>query len=179
MKILAICGSPRKGNTEIMLNKVLEGAESKKAETEIVLLRTKKIEHCTGCDMCWNKEKPCYILDDYQAVKEKMLDADALVFGSPNYFRNVSSLMKSFMDRTNDLVKKTKLKGKKAGFVCVGGQNLNNTMKCLEIMQNFIEDHELDLAGSVIAKADAPGEINESEATLEECRKLGEELADI
>ena len=37
MKVMAINGSPRKqGNTAILLNKALEGAKSKGAETEMV-----------------------------------------------------------------------------------------------------------------------------------------------
>ena len=41
MKILAINGSPRKGNTDFMLQTILGSA---KADSEIIYLRDKKIE---------------------------------------------------------------------------------------------------------------------------------------
>ena len=39
MRVMGVCGSPRKGNTEWMLHKVLESARAEGAETELVLLR--------------------------------------------------------------------------------------------------------------------------------------------
>ncbi len=44
MKILAICDSPRKGNTEFILKRILTKAETLGAKTELVLLREKRIE---------------------------------------------------------------------------------------------------------------------------------------
>jgi len=52
MKVVGICGSPRKGNTEWMLRKLLGGAAKAKAETELILLREKNISWCDGCLSC-------------------------------------------------------------------------------------------------------------------------------
>ncbi len=52
MRLLGICGSPRKGNTEWMLARVLESAREAGAETELVLLRQKDIKLCRGCLTC-------------------------------------------------------------------------------------------------------------------------------
>ena len=176
MKILAICGSPRKGNTEFMLNKVLEGAGD--VEKELILLRNLDIKPCTGCDICYNEGKPCPIEDDMKQLYEKLLKADVIVFGSPNYFKNVSGLMKNFIDRTNAIVEPPRLKNKKAGIVCVGGQDLNNIQFCENVLKEFIDDHQMILVGSVIAKAEGPGEIEKDTLAINELKKLGKKLTE-
>ena len=47
MKIIGVCGSPRRGgNTEYLLRLALEEAEEGGAETELILLCDKEIEPC-------------------------------------------------------------------------------------------------------------------------------------
>jgi len=174
MKILAICGSPRKGNTEFMLNKVLEGAGD--VEKELILLRNLNIKPCTGCDICYNEGKPCPIEDNMKQLYEKLLKADVIIFGSPNYFKNVSGLMKDFIDRTNAIAEPPRLKNKKAGIVCVGGQDMVNIKFCENVLKEFIDDHQMILIGSVIAKAEGPEEIKENKAVIDELKKLGKKL---
>ncbi len=52
MKVVGICGSPRKGNTEWMLRKLLEEAARAGVDTELILLREKQIKGCGGCLSC-------------------------------------------------------------------------------------------------------------------------------
>lgn len=104
MKLIGICGSPRKGNTEWMLGKLLELAEKDGAETELILLRNKNIKLCDGCLGCeaGGKERKgnCRIKDDMQDIYPRLLNADTWVIGTPVYFGMVSGLLKNFMDRT-------------------------------------------------------------------------------
>ena len=102
MKILAINGSPRgaKGNTERILQPFLTGAREAGAETEIVYLKGKKIEHCLGCFTCWTKTPGvCVHKDDMPELLVKMRTAEVIVFATPLYVYTVSGLMKDFMDR--------------------------------------------------------------------------------
>ena len=51
MKILGINGSPRiGGNTDILLDKALEGAKSKGAQVEKVILNQLKFVPCQECE---------------------------------------------------------------------------------------------------------------------------------
>lgn len=52
IKILAVCGSPRRGNTEWVLDRVLTEASQNGATTELLLLRELDIQMCDGCLSC-------------------------------------------------------------------------------------------------------------------------------
>jgi putative sterol carrier protein/putative NADPH-quinone reductase len=102
MKIVAINGSPRgaDGNTEQILQPFLAGAREAGAQTEVVYLKEKRIEHCMGCFTCWTSTPGvCIHEDDMAALLEKIRDVDVLVFATPLYVFTVSGLMKDFMDR--------------------------------------------------------------------------------
>ncbi len=177
MKILAICGSPRKGNTEFMLRTVLDECKAKGAETELILLREKDVKHCTGCDKCYQSEEPCYIDDDMKQIISKLKDADVIIYGTPNYFRNVSGMMKIFIDRTNEMIDPNKLKGKKFAFVAVGGQDLNSTEWCKKILTNYCNTFDLDLIGSVLAKAEGPKDLDDNKEVIELLKNLAQKIS--
>ncbi len=102
MKITAFNGSPRgkAGNTHIIVEEFLKGAEEAGAETENILLNKKKIRECIGCFDCWTKTPgECIIKDDMDELMEKFVSSDIVVMASPLYTDNVSGLMKIFMDR--------------------------------------------------------------------------------
>ena len=50
--------------------------------------------------------------DDMPKIKQKLKEADILIFASPVYIRNISSLMKVFLDRIAYWTHLMKLKGK-------------------------------------------------------------------
>ncbi len=55
MKVLAVCGSPRKGgNTEAILRVALDVLESRGIGTELIALAGKRIQPCTACMACRN-----------------------------------------------------------------------------------------------------------------------------
>lgn len=169
MKVLAICGSPRKGNTEAMLKEVLRGAENAGAATELVLLRELDIEQCKGCEKCGDG-KPCIIKDDAEKIFEKIFKADAVVFGSPNYFNNVPALMKNFIDRTDPYWQDKRLKGKKVFAVCAGGTEADSPKN---VIQEYAEICQMDLIKSVKAVAGSAGEVGKDKQKMLECFELG------
>ena len=103
MKIMAINGSPRRAeNTAQLLHKALEGAASLGAETEYIDLYPLKYKGCLSCFYCKRKDKEhgvCIVKDDLTAVLERAKQADALLFGSPIYFMNLTSGMQAFLER--------------------------------------------------------------------------------
>lgn len=99
MEILGIVGSYRKnGNTDILVKKVLEGAENCGIKTNLIFLPEYNIKDCIGCEGC-KKTYKCVIKDDMQKIYQLIEKADALVIGSPTYFYNVTGIMKNFLNR--------------------------------------------------------------------------------
>jgi multimeric flavodoxin WrbA len=104
MKVLAINGSPRKEwNTATLLEKTLEGAASKGAETELINLYDLNFKGCTSCFSCKIKNGKsygkCAYKDDLTPVLNKVAEADAIILGSPIYLGYVTGEMKSFLER--------------------------------------------------------------------------------
>jgi multimeric flavodoxin WrbA len=102
MKAIAFNGSPRKGgNTEFLLRKVLEPISEAGIETELVQIGDKPVRGCIACYKCReNKNSRCAI--DTDMINEcigKMIQADAIILGSPTYFAGMTSEMKALIDR--------------------------------------------------------------------------------
>ena len=100
---IAINGSPRRnGNTSTLLQHAIQGAQSAGAETELVHLYSLNFKGCTSCFACKLKSRPhgtCAMKDDLSPVLERIKEADAVVFGSPIYFMNISAGMAAFIER--------------------------------------------------------------------------------
>lgn len=101
---MAINGSPRKRwNTAMLLEKALEGAASRGAETELVHLYDLDFKGCTSCFACklrgGKSYGRCAMNDGLTPLLEKIAAADAFLLGSPIYFGTVTGEMRSFMER--------------------------------------------------------------------------------
>ena len=178
MKIIGVCGSPRKGNTEQMLQWVLESCKSSGADVEMFLLREKNIEPCRGCNTCYGTGMPCVIHDDMESLVSKMLEADSIVLATPNFFYNVSGLLKNFIDRTNPLCNPHLLTDKVCGIVVVGAQPIPKSECVKDILETYAKNMKLILAGSVIAQAEDPGEVAKKEDVKLSCTDLGNRIID-
>ena len=103
MKVIAVNGSARKGwNTHMMLEKALEGAASKGAQTEMVNLYDLSYKGCIGCLGCKRKGGEvgrCVVRDDLRPVFDRIHECDALILGSPIYIGEVTGEMRSFLER--------------------------------------------------------------------------------
>ena len=99
MKVLGIVGSPRKeGNTSQLVRQALDGMMGQGVETEMIHLADYDFCDCRGCEGC-SETYACVIGDGMQKVYPQLLEADAVVLGSPTYFYDVTALMKAFLDR--------------------------------------------------------------------------------
>lgn len=87
-------------NTGLLLQEFLKGAQSEGAEAETVYLKDKNIHSCLGCYTCWTKTPGvCAFRDDMTELLEKVRGCDILVYATPLYNWNMSSLLKAFMER--------------------------------------------------------------------------------
>jgi multimeric flavodoxin WrbA len=103
MKAIAINGSPRKGwNTDLILQEALKGAADAGAEVEMIHLYDLNFTGCRSCFACKRKgAEParCFWKDDLSPVLDKILSADAVFFGTPIYFGEITSQMHALIER--------------------------------------------------------------------------------
>lgn len=102
MKAVAINGSPRKGgNTEQMLNIVLDTIKKSGTETKLIQIGGTNIHGCRGCWACAKiKNGKCAFNDDIlNELLDEVYSADALILGTPSYFADMTPELKAFIDR--------------------------------------------------------------------------------
>ncbi|MDD2293853.1 MAG: flavodoxin family protein [Bacteroidales bacterium] len=98
--ILILSSSPRRGgNSDLLCDAFLRGAQESGNRVEKIFLADKKINYCNGCDICSHTGKPCPQKDDAAEVIDKMTRADVLVLATPVYFYAMSAQLKTLIDR--------------------------------------------------------------------------------
>ena len=102
-KVLIIKTSLRaKSNSDILADKVFEGAKDAGHNVEVISLKDKTVGFCKGCLACQTTQK-CVIKDDAVEIAEKVKNSDTLVFTTPIYYYEMSGQMKTLLDRLNPL----------------------------------------------------------------------------
>ena len=176
MNIVAICGSPRDGNTEFTLKRILTKAGEFGASTELVLLREKRIEFCDGCLSCDSSGK-CKIRDDMQIIYPKLEKADLIIFGSPNYFSNMSGMMKNFVDRMNPYYTNKVLDGKKIAVAVVGEVNNSNSVgKVISGFEAVVNSFKMSFVGDLFLTAKNPQDIENNPDDIKKIDEFTEGL---
>ena len=99
INVLAIYGSHRRNqNSDLLVDKVLEGIGSDGINVERVYASSPGINKCTACEACY-KLGHCIIKDEMQLVYQAIDKADIVISSSPIYFYTVTSDMKKLIDR--------------------------------------------------------------------------------
>ncbi|MFA6308473.1 MAG: flavodoxin family protein [Clostridia bacterium] len=103
MKILAINSSFRgdNGYTKFLVDKLFAGASQAGAVCENINLAELKINHCIDCQVCQTEKHhlKCIHNDDAEMVFSKMKMSDIIIFATPIYVLDLSSLLKTLLER--------------------------------------------------------------------------------
>ena len=96
-RVLGISASGRpNGITSEAVKAVLEATGQ---PYEYVSLAGLRIDGCDGCALCASDNR-CVVKDDWPAIADKMLAAEAIVFGAPNYFGTINARGHACLERT-------------------------------------------------------------------------------
>jgi multimeric flavodoxin WrbA len=102
MRILAVIGSRKKGNTSHTVRAM--GAHMKsvgEVAIEYLYLHDYQLKYCLGCRVCFDRgETECPGKDDVMAIVDKMKNADGVIFASPSFLNDATGIMKTLIDRT-------------------------------------------------------------------------------
>lgn len=172
MNILYISGSPRSGsNTDVLLNTTLSITGG-----QLLKLSNFKITPCVSCRKCLEKNS-CVIQDDMtKQIIPLLLKCDGIVLGSPVYFNNVSSQLKTFIDRTWCL--KDKLRNKIGAAIVVGrGYGIEGALTAINA---FFLKHEIIVANrGVSGIAFESGEITQNQESIDAAKQLGTRIIEM
>lgn len=176
MKIIGVCGSPRRGNTEWMLNTLMTAVKKNGAEAETLLLRKTDVQMCRGCLRCEEggreREGKCIIEDDMNGIYPKLLAADVIVLATPGYMEMLSGLLKNFLDRTCAVW--PRLEGKKLAGLAVAEEGIGQTMQNLKHYGKLLK---MQWAGGVSALAKEPGAVAKNKTLKPRLNRLARKLA--
>lgn len=164
MKVLIVCGSPRKGNSEALCNRFKELLEKKGVKIEIVLLRNRNVKRCQGCVEFCNKNLKCRLMDDMDEIMAKMIDADGYVFVLPNYFGMPPGLFKDFIDRCSIFyTTQTDLSEKKAVIISVGTDKPLIDENVRNVYKNFCGTLKIGVVAmaSFLSRSELKGKYND------------------
>lgn len=165
MKVIGICGSPRNGNSEFMLNVVLDAANKNGAKTDKILLRESNI-----CFIGQGKE------DEFESVLNRIIGADALVFASPCYYDMISPQLLNMIDRLDPYAKS--MKNKKTVILISGKEDFDSSGKnAADYLKRVFKIYEMDVIGVVFGKSEESGEIAKKSGVVSQLKKLGEKIA--
>lgn len=178
MKVIGVACSPRvKGNTEILVQEVLNSAQAAGAGVELVTIAGRNISPCDGCESCRTNSQ-CAIKDDMQELYTKLQEADGIVFGSPVYFWNMTAQAKAVVDRTYAIYfpqkNIRKLQNKVGGIAIVGRRA--GCGNALAAFNNFFALHGILMAGRALGYADKEGDIRQDRRALDEAQALGKNM---
>jgi multimeric flavodoxin WrbA len=185
LKVLGIMGSPRiRGNTDLLLDEALKGAQSQGAETEKIIVDRLKIAPCREYYGCL-KDGNCVIRDEMDDVYPKLLAADAVIAATPIFFYTVSAQILQLISRCQSLwaqkyfLKTMKIPVKKGAFIGVGatrGAKLFDGPKLT--ITYFFKAINADYSDELLVRGvDKRGEIKDHPDLLAAAYELGKKLA--
>jgi len=188
MKVLGLFGSPRRGgNTDLLLEEALKGAQTEGAEVEGLHLADFDIMPCRECLKCFN-DGQCIILDDMQKIYPKLLEADFIILASPVFFYGVTGWAKALIDRCQALWSRKYIlkdgslgkegKRRKGFLISVGGTKGQRVFEgAILTAKYFFDVLNAEYVGELLFReVDAKGEILKHPEALRQAFETGRRL---
>lgn len=144
MNVVALNASPNKdGLTAVCAEALLCGAQEAGAAVALVHLSDLRLESCRACERGWGTcrtEARCVIEDDFEALRARIIAADAWVLATPVYFGEPSEVARVLLDRLrrcNSGPHGGQLRGKDFVGVAAAGGSGRGTGTCAEVLERI------------------------------------------
>jgi len=187
LKVLGINASPRSGgNSQLLLERALEGAVSAGAEVSTLSLsslhispvREEEYENISGSGLS-------VVEDGMSAVFKEIMKADIVIIASPIFFGSLTAQAKAMIDRFQCVWLSKKvfgmevIKGRKKGaFICVEATERHDFFDNAKfIVRHFFATINAEYAAELLATGlDKKGKVLERPELLEQAFDLGKNL---
>jgi multimeric flavodoxin WrbA len=170
-----------------LLQEAVQGAREAGAEVQEFILRDLRMSPCLELYHC-KKDGECSIKDDFQKVRNAILQSQGLMLASPIFFYSVTAQTKILMDRFQSLwVKKYLLDKTVFGqwtptrqglFISVGATRGKKLFEgTLLTVKYFFDPLDMSLWRSLLYRElDGPQDVLDHPEYLQEARTSGKEL---
>lgn len=171
MKVLLISSSPHKENSKtfILAQEVLKGLTEEGIKTEAINLTDHHISFCKHCEECHKKILRCSVKDSIPLILNKVLEADGIIFASPNYINQITASMKALLDRSSHFIHCKRLLGKYIAAVVTSGSGEDKEV--LDYIRYYGHTCGAQYSGGVSSSAYTIGD------KMQEAYQLGKKLA--
>jgi NAD(P)H-dependent FMN reductase len=179
-RILGIVGSPRRGgNTEILVDEILAGAEETGALSEKVILNKLTINPCRACNAC-RKTGRCVQQDDMHTVLEQMEQSQVWVLGTPVYYWGPTAQFKAFVDRWYGAGKIVTFNRKRVILaIPLGSGSAYDARHTVGMLEDILAWERSELFATILAPGMSKrGVVREYPDTLAEARRAGREAVE-
>ncbi len=151
MKIIAIVGSMRKGNTYAMV----EAASQALTDCEVEIIHLQEVQQLNEMSLDCDRNADHCLSAEFAAVVSKLQDADGFILATPARWSLMSGEMKMFLDHLNPFIMPGVLAGKKALIMAVGqsrGEGAETIRRAAQSVAWFCEHARIDVVATVIAE---------------------------
>jgi multimeric flavodoxin WrbA len=146
LSILGFSSSPiTGGNVDRMVQYILDHSAKK---SEFINLSKLSYSPCRACAHLCADDNLCKLNDDLKPFYPKMMEADAIVLGTPSYFNDLNGFMTVFLERLWALRhQRFPLEGKP--FVVVASGGLRSPQRAIESVKRWMINYRAVFAGSM------------------------------
>ncbi|CAB1084934.1 hypothetical protein D1AOALGA4SA_12435 [Olavius algarvensis Delta 1 endosymbiont] len=150
MSIYGFSSSPIiDGNVDRMVQYILKHSGK---QSEFINLTQLSYSPCRACAHLCARDNMCKLDDDLKPFYPKLMEADAIVLGTPSYFNNTNGFMMVFLERLWALRhQRFPLEGKP--FVVVASGGLTSPQQAIEAVKKRMLAYRAEFAGSVAFKS--------------------------
>lgn len=177
MKIVILEGSPNKnGSSNLLAEQFICGAKEAGHSIQVIDIAHANIHPCTGCIHC-GYEGPCSQKDDMDGIRQKILDADMIVFVTPLYYYGMSAQLKILIDRFCAFNSSIQRKRMKSVLLAVAWNNDNWTFDALEAHYHTLVRYlNLKDQGMVLGKGCGTPSMTKNSGYPEKACALGKKI---
>lgn len=178
MYVVGVSGSPRAmGNTAILVKEVLKAIEGDK---RFISLADLDIHPCESCDRCWKEKVECVIDDDVRWILKELEKCDAMILGSPCYFKSVSAQLKMLMDRTVSIYNTKSLRNKIGAAVVTHDVGGWGGALVLHSIIDFYNTHKMIYVGGIIGEGgEEIGHVKKDKQAMNRAKQLAERIMEV
>ncbi len=172
------------GNSDMLLDQALKGAESVGAEVSSLHCGDLSISGCLECGGC-DESGVCVVEDDMQPVYDRLVEADVIILASPIFFYSVPAQTKALIDRCQALWSKRLLKkkpeerrtlqGGRGYLLAVGATKGSNLFEGAQLVAKYFFD-ALDMSyegGMFVRSVEGKGDMANHPDYLKQAFDLG------